>query len=243
MPVTTKHTLALLGVIIATGGSLNQCARDLGREWARSNPPPGMNVQEGFGPVSARHLGTRDDGGNDYELSVEATRPRNWGQAFAVLNASDRCGEGRSYLLLSSQPETENQDQSIELPAGTRFVQRVACEGRLPNEIAWTADMDANAAWDAASRHFQPAVLAAGEGVHPQFHVSLAPFFDRYGLRKYEAFNAALGAAMRRRQAACGGPVTLVDAVTVVAPMTEGKANPNGTLIVGTHIECAAAAP
>lgn len=247
MPGTTKRSLAILGLVIATAGSLDQCAKDLGRALAEQHAPRPPNVQEGFGQVRVRELGLRDDGGREVEAEVVSTRPRGWGQAGVLLADRVACGEGRSYTVLDSRPRIEVTEAGKDLPAGTRFTQRIACEGRLPNEIAWTEAMDHTDAWQAAHRHLLPRMQALGVGERPQFAIQPVMYSDRFGQKKYEAFNAALGAMVRRRSGECGGPVVLVDAVTVVkpAPPTDATSDTpmHETLILGTHIDCAPAAP
>lgn len=247
MAVSTKRSLAALGLVIATAGSLNQCAKDLGRTLAEQHAPRPPNVQEGFGPVRVRELGLRDDGGREVEAEVVSTRPRSWGQAGVLLADRVACGEGRSHIVLDSHPRIEAPASSGDLPAGTRFTQRIACEGRLPNEIPWTEAMDHTDAWQAAHRHLWPRMKALGAGEYPQVAIQPVLYSDRFGQKKYEAFNAALGGMVRRRSGECGGPVVLVDAVTVVKSASiamPGTESPMyETLILGTHIDCATAAP
>lgn len=230
---------ALLGVAVIAAGSLAECGRDAGRSLARQLGPQLPNPQEGFGPVSEKELRVREDGGRDLELSAESTRVRTWGDAGALLDPVGRCGEGRRITILSQEPGMENFSTDAPFPARTRFVMRVACEGSLANEIPWASDMDWSDAHQAAWLHLKPHLGEMRDGTIPGVAINSALFSDGFGVKKYEAYNALLGAAMSQRFSECGGPVTLVDAVAVVKPSApDASTTAQGTLMVGTLIDC-----
>ncbi len=145
MAGTTKRSLAILGLVIATAGSLNECAKDLGRKLA-PNRNFEAHLQQGFGPVSRRILGTNGEGGLRLEVRVTSTKPKSWSEAEMLMSRMAGCGDGRAFTPSWVRPEIP-MDKAGEMvtaltkprPAGTEFVLRLNCEGPLPGAIDFAA--------------------------------------------------------------------------------------------------------
>jgi hypothetical protein len=238
MAGTTKRSIAMLGLVIATAGSLDHCAKDL----ARHLEPP-RREQVGFGPVEFDDVGLTDQGGRIVEMVTVSTQPRSWNQASNLFRPWEACTEGRDYAYTRRTPAVEMEDEGEwlrERPKGTRFVQRVVCEGPLPNELEWTSDLLPPDAMQRVVRQLKPLVPEGPDGDVPGLEFRAGWFGDDYQDKRYESFNKIVGDATKDQRARCGGPVTLVDIATMSEPKGD-DANRGGsrTLIVGMYFECA----
>lgn len=240
MAVTTKRSLAILGLVIATAGSLDRCAKDLARHLEAPR-----REQVGFGPVELHDVGMTDEGGRIVDLVTVSTQPRNWSQASNLFRPWEACTEGRDYAYTRRTPAIDVEDEDewfLERPEGTRFVQRVACEGPLPNELEWTPDLLPPDAMQRVVRRLRPLVPEGPDGEILGMEFRTALFGSSYQDERYGAFNKLVGDATKDQRARCGGPVTLVDMATISESDRPAAARgASKTLIVGMYFECATA--
>lgn len=238
MAVSTKRSLALLGLVVATAGSMDRCARD----FARHLEPP-RREQVGFGPVEYDEVGRTAQGGRIVDMSTVSTQARSWNQASNLFKPWEACTEGRDYTYTERTPDVDMADEAVwlqERPKGTRFVQRVACEGPLPNELEWTADLLPPDAMHRMVGHLRRDLPAGTEDEIPGMEFRAGWFGEVYQDARYAAFNKIVGDATKDQWARCGGPVTLVDIATISEPSRRGASGGHSrTLIVGMHFECA----
>jgi hypothetical protein len=241
MAGTTKRSLAVLGLVIATAGSLAGCDREAVRnliEHLQGVRPE----QEGFEPHAVREVGMDEHGGRIVEVTIVSTRERSWSRASMAYNLVTICGEGRTYSVLERTPNVDPVDEDAwfaDRPAGTRFVERAACEGPLPNEIAGHTGQRWDVAHRIALEQLKPYVESTMVGKVPGVHIRPGMYGRYPHANRYTAFHEALGAIMKDGWRECGGPVRVAHLVTIVPrPGTPEEEDMGQALFVGAYLKC-----
>ena len=243
MAGTTKHSLALLGLVIATAGSLNQCAKDLGRERAPDRSFEAY-LQQGFGPVQRKTVGTNEDGGAILEITVTSTQRKSWTDAEMLMSRKAGCGDGRSHmpewkqpLVPISEPGRLIAAMNQPRPEGTRFVLQLSCEGPLPGEVDLPVGADATRALAMVRERIGFKATYDPDGVA---NVAVDIPLSRETPR-YEAFDRFLGSMTKMAVRTCRGPATLEKVVTATRSEPDGRTadGMTGRLFVGVDFACA----
>jgi len=243
MAGTTKRSLAVLGLVIATAGSLDHCAKDLARELVPDRSFD-TQLQQGFGPVSRSAVGTTPEGGAILELNVTSTQRKSWTDAEMLMTRKAGCGDGRSYMPEWTQPAVPigepgrliaamNEPQ----PEGTTFVLRLSCEGPLPGEIDLPAGADATRALAMVRERIGFKASYDPDGV---VNVAVEVPLSRE-TPSYEAFDKVLGSMTKMAIRTCRGPTTLEQVVTATLsePDDQTPGWMTGQLFVGVDFACA----
>jgi hypothetical protein len=242
MAGTTKRSLAILGLVIASAGSMNQCAKDLARQIVPDNSFEAY-LQEGFGPVSQKAVGTNDEGGQQLEIRVTSTQSKSWTQAEMLMSRKAGCGDGRSFVpewvlpaIALDEPGNVVAAMQQSRPAGTTFVLRLSCEGPLPGEIQLDPTLGIDEAIALVSER-----IGGTDPYDPDGVTNLATQITlSKESRKYTAFNAFLGSSATLAYRLCRGPAVLENVAVGDLPLHEGNDSEwaTGHLIVGVDFAC-----
>jgi hypothetical protein len=242
MAGTTKRPLAILGLVIATAGSLDQCAKDLGRELVPDRSFE-AHLQQGFGPVQQKTIGANEEGGANIEISVTSTQSKAWSDAQSLMSRKAGCGEGRAFMpewvspaLPMEAPDTVGAAMMRAHPPGTTFIMRHRCEGPLPGEIALDSKTDEAQALAIIRERIGGTEPFDPDGV-TNWATSLTLHKDQ---PKYTAFNEHLGFATKSAMRNCKGPATLEKVIVAEIPATGGRDSDwaTGHLFVGVDFAC-----
>lgn len=242
MAVSTKRSLALLGLVVATAGSLNQCAKDLGRELAPDRSFEAY-LQQGFGPVQQKTIGTNGEGGANIEISVTSTQSKAWSDAQSLMSRKAGCGEGRAFTpewvspaLPMEAPDTVGAAMMRAHPPGTTFIMRHRCEGPLPGEITLEPGTEEAEGLAIIRERIGGTEPFDPDGV-TNWATSLTLHKDQ---PKYTAFNEHLGFATKSAMHNCKGPATLEKIIVAEIPATRSRDSDwkTGVLLVGIDFAC-----
>lgn len=244
MAVSTKRSLAVLGLVIATAGSLDQCAKDLERELAPDRSFEAY-LQQGFGPVQQKTVGTNEEGGAIIEISVTSTQRKSWTDAEMLMTRKAGCGEGRSFIpewvspkLPMETPDAVGAAMTQAHAPGTTFIMRQRCEGPLPGEIALDSKTD-----EAQALAIIRERIGGTEPFDPD---GVTNWATQHTLHKdhpkYTAFNEHLGFATKAAIRSCEGPVTLERIVAAELALPRGTDSDwaTGHLFIGVDFACTA---
>jgi hypothetical protein len=242
MAGTTKRPLAILGLVIATAGSLDQCAKDLGREMVPDRSFEAY-LQQGFGPVQQKTVGTNDEGGAIIEISVTSTQSKSWGDAQSLMSRKAGCGDGRAFTpewvspaLRMEAPDAVGAAMAQPHAPRTTFTMRHSCEGPLPGEIAIAPAIKAPQAMALIEERIGGIDAYDPDGV-TNIAVQITLTKER---PKYTAFNEQLGYSTKFAYRACRGPATLEQVVAGELPLPPGEESEwaTGYLLVGLDFAC-----
>ena len=242
MAGTTKRSLAVLGLVVATAGSLDQCAKDLGRELVPDRSFE-AHLQQGFGPVQQKTIGANEEGGANIEISVTSTQSKAWSDAQSLMSRKAGCGEGRAFMpewvspaLPMETPDAVGAAMMRAHPPGTTFIMRHRCEGPLPGEITLDSNTD-----DAQALAIIRERIGGTEPYDPDGVSNWATQLTLHEDHpKYTAFTEHLGFATKAAIRSCEGPVTLETIVAAELPLPRGTDSDwaTGHLFVGVDFAC-----
>lgn len=241
MASTTNRSLAIPLLVIATTSFLTGCDRETVRnlvERLQVTHPE----QEGFESHAVREVGVDEHGSRIVEITIVSTRERSWSRASMAYNLVTICGEGRSYTVVNRTPDVDPTDEDAwfaDLPAGTQFLERVACEGPLPNQIFGPNGMQPHEGGKLAFDQLKTFFADAPEGRVPGVYVRPGLYGRDHQPSKYDAFHQALGNIMKQGWAECGGSFRVVHLTTVLPRQDLPEdADVTRVLHVGAYLIC-----